>query len=213
MKKHFKFLSLVMCLAMAASVAACSFVTDTPNSESASESASETVNPVEKLATVTKATADELAAINGAGIVTMDTNETIFVESAYTFTATETVEEAAANEYANWYADYYVTLDRAISENQFGLAGSYELYQNGAWIAFYAPATEANVATALLSSVSDSPWTYADIVSGVSVFKCGVFDNNNACAGMTIKVELRLTNPADETEQLVVNQTSYTFAE
>ena len=209
MKKQFKFLSLAMCLAMATSVAACSFVTDEPNSESASEN----TNPVEKLATVTKATTEELAAINGDGILTMDTSETIFVESAYTFTATETVEEAAANEYANWYADYYVTLDKAISEYQFGLAGSYEAYQNGAWIAFYAPATEANVSTPLLSSVSDSPWTYAEIVSGVSVFKCGVFDNNNACAGMTIKVELRLTNPENAEEQLVVNETSYTFAE
>lgn len=167
-------------------------------------------------ANITTATADELAAINEAGVSLYDASYNVVgnaaLESAYTFTAAQTVEEAKASEYADWHADYYVSVDTAIEEGQLGLAGSYAAWDDGKWVAFYAPATEANVAVPLLGSVSNSPWTYAEIVEIVNEFKCGVFDNDNACAGLTMTVELRLTNPNDAADCLVITRTQYTFA-
>ena len=236
------FLALALCGAMSASTVACfgekpdsttsessvsesigTSESDSTTSESTSESDSTTsestseseAEKVEKLATVVTATANELAAFNATNIKLYGTETVVSLETAYTFTATETLDEAKANQYANWYADYYVTIDRAISENEFGLAGSYAAWDNGNWVAFYAPATQANVATPLLKTFDSRPeaqWTYVDIVRSVDTFKCGVFDNNNACSDMTVTVELRLTNPENESEYFVVNKTEYKFA-
>ena len=162
-------------------------------------------------AVIETATEQELAEINKEEIKIYGTTEEITLETAYTFAVTETVEEAEASAYANWIADYYVTVDRAIGANQLGLAGSYANWDNGNWVAFYAPATEANVATPLLGSVGGE-WTYAELVKEVQSFDCGAFDANNVLGGMTMTVELRLTNPYDETDYIVVNKTEHTFA-
>ncbi|MBQ8322833.1 MAG: hypothetical protein IJX91_02585 [Clostridia bacterium] len=166
----------------------------------------------QKLATVTVMTEEELATFNANTEVKIyDTDTEVDLEAAYTFTMAQSYDMALASDYANWLADYYVTIDRDIEEGQLGLAGSYELWQDGTWIAFYAPATEANVATGLMASI-DATFTYADVANFVKVFNCGVFDNSGACAGMTMKVELRLTNPEDSSDYIVVNSTEYTFA-
>ena len=157
------------------------------------------------------ATEEELAQINAEEIKIYGTTEEVVLETAYTFSVTETAEEAEASAYANWIADYYVTVDRAIGENELGLAGSYANWDNGNWVAFYAPATEANVATPLLGSVGGE-WTYAELVKEVGTFDCGAFDANNVLGGMTMTVELRLTNPYDETDYIVINKTEHTFA-
>lgn len=161
---------------------------------------------------VTVATADELAAINATNITDYVNGTPVVIETAYTFTALETLEEVNAGEYANWIADYYVSVDQAVGEGEIGLAGSYDAWQDGAWVAFYAPAVEANQEIGLLASVGGNPWTYAEVVEIVGTFRCGAFDLNNACSGKTLKVELRLTNPEDATDFVSVNVTTYTFA-
>lgn len=165
---------------------------------------------------VTVATADELAAINATNITDYVNGTPVVIETAYTFTALETLEEVKAGEYANWWADYYVSVDQAVGEGEIGLAGSYDAWQNGAWVAFYAPAVEANQEIGLLKTASGGEenkyWTYAEVVEFVGTFRCGAFDLNNACSGKTLKVELRLTNPEDATDFVSVNVTTYTFA-
>ena len=141
------------------------------------------------------------------------TGETATMEAAYSFVAKETVEEAKASEYANWIADYYVSVDTAVEVGNIGLAGSYQAWDNGAWIGFYSPiAIEAGQKIGLLESTGGTPWTYAEIVEFVGTFRCGVFDLDNACSGVTLTVELRLTNPANASDYVVASSTSYTFA-
>ena len=237
-----KFLFLALALAMSAatfvacgkkgggngatssSVASSESSSEIVSSESSSESessvseseSSDVEIDVAPVANIAVATADELAAINAAGVSIYDASYTVVgsavLESAYSFTAKDTVDEAKASIYADWHADYFVSVDKAIEDGQLGLAGSYAAWDEGNWVGFYAPATEANVAVPLLGSVSNSPWTYAEIVEIVSEFKCGVFDNNDACVGLTMTVELRLTNPNDATDCLVITSTQYTFA-
>ena len=226
MNKFKKFLFLTLALAMsAATFVACGDKKDGGNddvssseivsSESNSEVGGEEIDAV-PVANIAVATADELAAINAAGVSIYDASYTVVgsavLESAYTFTAAQSVEEAKASIYADWHADYFVSVDTAIEDGQLGLAGSYAAWDEGNWVGFYAPATEANVAVPLLGSVSNSPWTYAEIVEIVSEFKCGVFDNNDACVGLTMTVELRLTNPDDASDIITICETEYKFA-
>lgn len=222
MNKIKKFLFLALALAMSATAfVACGDKASNDASSSdiaSSESSSDISGEIDAIpvANIAVATADELAAINAEGISLYDESYTVVgsavLETAYTFTAAQSVEEAKASIYADWHADYFVSLDKAVEAGQLGLAGSYAAWDDGNWVGFYAPATEANVAVPLLGSVSNSPWTYAEIVEIVSEFKCGAFDNDGACAGLTMTVELRLTNPDDATDYLVITSTQYTFA-
>lgn len=140
------------------------------------------------------------------------TGETAVLETAYVFSAMDTPEEAQASEYANWIADYYVSVDKDVAAGTIGLAGSYDSWNDGEWIGFYSPIDlKAGQEIGLLESTGGRPWTYAEIVEGVRVFRCGAFDLNDACVGVTLKVELRLTNPDDATKKITVCVTEYTF--
>lgn len=215
MKKHFKFfMALATCLTMGLSATACdlSFLDFLKPDE----------EQPEPLATVETVSAEDLASINEQGVTLYNlatfqpTGETATLETAYVFSMTETLEEAQASEYANWTADYYVSLNQAVEAGKIGLAGSYDSFADGAWIAFYSPiAVEANQEVPLLGSVQQTEnqrWTYAQVAEFVGTFRCGAFDLDNACSGMTLKVELRLTNPEDANDKLTVNVTEYTFA-
>lgn len=131
------------------------------------------------------------------------------LESVYKFEATDTHDEAAASPYADWITDYYVSLDRDLGPNQIVLGGEYGDF---GWIGFSNGdiTLEANTFMPLIGSVGFT-FTYLDIVDYVSVFHCGVADINNALAGATFTVELRVTNPANPDEYYVINSTSYTF--
>ena len=222
MNKNLRFLlALAMCFSVSASMVACDKIADliNPEEESVLPVGPETDNEVGPKATVYTADADLLADFNAEGVVLYNldgfatTGETVTLETAYVFAVTETVEEATASEYANWIADYYVSVDTAVEAGKIGLAGSYESWDNGAWVAFYAPiAVEANQQIGLLESTGKKPWTYAEIVEFVGTFRCGAFDLDNACSGVTLTVELRLTNPDDATDVISVCVTEYTFA-
>ena len=129
--------------------------------------------------------------------------------------AAEVIGSALATigkKFANWIADYYVSVNKDVAAGDIGLAGSYDDWDNGAWIGFYSPSDlEAKQEIGLLSLMG-SVWTYAEIVEFVGEFRCGAFDLNDACAGVTLKVELRLTNPDNAKDIVTVCVTEYTFA-
>lgn len=134
--------------------------------------------------------------------------------SVYNFTAphtNDTIEDCA---YKGWHCDYYVMVDKPIDAGTIFLGGNYGSF---GWVGFTNPeAVDADVAIPLLGSVSESAWTYEDIVSFVGTFKCGVAEaigHEGDLAGVTFTVMLRLTNPEDANEYYNVNTVKYTFEE
>ena len=132
------------------------------------------------------------------------------LEAAYTFKSAQSVEEALANPFATWHCDFYVMLDRDLGENQIFLGGKYGDF---GWVGFHngEVTLSANTELPLLGSVTNNPWTYADIMSFVGEFTCGVGHVGDALSGATFTVMLRLTNPNDATEFYNVATVNYTF--
>ena len=132
------------------------------------------------------------------------------LEAAYTFICDETGAEAELNEYAQWHCDFVVVLDKDLGANQIFLGGNYGSF---GWVGFHNGELElaANTEVPLLGSVTTNPWTYADVANAVGTFTCGVGDVNNALAGATFKVMLRLTNPDDSSDFINVQTITYTF--
>ncbi len=132
------------------------------------------------------------------------------LESAFTFSCAQTADEAKNSPYANWYCDFYVMLDKDLAANQIFLGGNYGSF---GWVGFHNGdlTLEANNEIPLLGSVTTNPWSYADVASYVGTFICGVGDVDDALAGATFTVMLRLTNPEDETEFYNVATIEYTF--
>ena len=132
------------------------------------------------------------------------------LETAYVFQCKETPEEAEQNPYAQWYCDFYVSLDRDLGENQIFLGGNYGSF---GWIGFHNGdvTLPANQELPLLGSVTQSPWTYASIAYFVNEFICGVGDVDDALAGATFTVKLRLTNPEDADDFYDVATIEYIF--
>lgn len=133
------------------------------------------------------------------------------LESAYTFSCTETLEQAKKNPYANWNCDFYVKLDRDLGANQIFLGGKYGSF---GWVGFHNGdvTLKANEELGLLESVTSNPWTYLDVVQFVGEFVCGVGDVNNALSGATFTVMLRLTNPDNPNEFVNIETIKHTFA-
>ena len=132
------------------------------------------------------------------------------LESAFTFSCAQTADEAKNSPYATWYCDFYVMLDKDLAANQIFLGGNYGSF---GWVGFHNGdlTLEANTEIPLLGSVTTNPWSYADVASYVGTFICGVGDVDDALAGATFTVMLRLTNPEDETEFYNVATVEYTF--
>ena len=132
------------------------------------------------------------------------------LEAAYTFSCTETLEQAKDNPYAHWYCDFYVKLDSDLAENEIFLGGNYGCF---GWVGFHngSLTLDANTEIALLGSVTGNPWTYLDVAQNVGTFICGVGDVDNALTGATFTVILRLTNPEDETDYKDIATINYTF--
>lgn len=134
------------------------------------------------------------------------------LESVYTFSCVDTLEQAKNSPYANWYCDFYVMLDKDLGENEIFLGGNYGSF---GWVGFHNGDTtlEANTEIGLLESVTTNPWTYLDVVQNVGTFICGVGDVNDALAGATFTVKLRLTNPENKDESYDIKTIDYTFPE
>ena len=132
------------------------------------------------------------------------------LEAAYIFSCVDTLDEAKASPYAEWYCDFVVVLDKALPENSIFLGGNYGDF---GWIGFHNGdlTLEANTEIPLLGSVTSNPWTYVDVVQNVGTFICGVGDVDDALAGATFTVMLRLTNHENEAEYYNVATITYTF--
>lgn len=132
------------------------------------------------------------------------------LEAAFTFSCTQSLEEAKASPFANWYCDFVVVLNQDLGENQIFLGGNYGSF---GWVGFHNGDLElaANTEIPLLGSVTSNPWTYAQVVQNVGTFICGVGDVDDALKGATFTVMLRLTNPENESEFYNVRTVEYTF--
>ena len=152
------------------------------------------------------------------------------LESVYTFTAADDTNTVATSPYKDWNCDYYVSLSTDLEKDQLFLAGEYGAF---GWIGFtvnqdmldFIAGVEdgtgvlpAGQKVPLLKSfmqamnvVNMDYWTYENVIGLVGTFNCGVADHNNALAGETITVELRLTNPNNPDEYKVASKVEYTF--
>ncbi len=117
------------------------------------------------------------------------------LDNLYKFQCKDSADAAVEGPYANWECDFYVSLDRALGENQIFLGGNYGSF---GWVGFHNGdvTLAANEEIPLLGSVTQVPWTYADVASFVGTFYCGAGDVNNALEGATLKVVLRVKDPA-----------------
>ncbi len=132
------------------------------------------------------------------------------LEAAYTFSCTDTLEEAIASPFANWHCDFYVKLDKDLGENQIFLGGNYGAF---GWVGFHNGnlTLEANTEIPLLGSVTNNPWTYTNVVQSVGTFICGVGDVDDALADATFTVILRLTNPDNAEHYYDISTITHTF--
>lgn len=143
----------------------------------------------------------------------MNTVHLLNLDTAYAFKG-ESPETAKQNKYSDWFVDFFVALDKAPKAGLM-LSGQYESFYDK-WVAFEVPADqiEANTFYPLLGYVTGggvSNWTYVDICEGVGTFNCGALDKNDLNAGTTMTVQLRLINPENTEETIVVRETKYTF--
>ena len=125
---------------------------------------------------------------------------TLTLTGANKFTVQDTVESLQDNPYANWIADYYVTMDAEAQEGLF-LAGNYGSY---GWIAIPVEAGKTYTNVPVVQTLLGTSLTYEEMVTQVVSFSCGVADTQSLNTGATVTVELRLTNPDDPTETIVI---------
>ena len=129
------------------------------------------------------------------------------LEGGSQFTVQDTLETLQGNPYADWIADYYVSMDTQAQDGLF-LAGNYGSY---GWIALPVPAGQTYNQIPVLSTMLSTSVTYADLVTFVGQFTCGVADTQNTNGGATVTVELRLTNPDDANDYIVITSTQVTL--
>lgn len=145
--------------------------------------------------------------------------DTLTMDYALTFTATETPADLAGKPYENWNADFEVILNKPITSADFSdeknalvLVGEF-----GDWGWCAVPANvevDANVPVRLLYSVKGS-YSYADVLNLVGTFNCGIKANPEwAEEGTSVTVRLMMyevDESGNETNKFVVCQDTYTY--
>ena len=121
------------------------------------------------------------------------------LDTVYKFTAPHDSTTVQNSYYKDWECDYYVMLKSTtltkLPEGYIALGGNYGEF---GWVGFFNPEVDTNVEIPLLGSVTESAWTYADVVGFVKEFLCGVGvteEAGTALNGSQFVVMLRLTNP------------------
>ncbi|MBE5733219.1 MAG: hypothetical protein E7353_09375 [Clostridiales bacterium] len=134
------------------------------------------------------------------------------LETAYTFTALHTEAEAEQSKYANWHADFVIYADKYVRDGAILIGGNYGTW---GWIGFQNVGfpVDANTEVRLLGSYGSGIYiNYTEICKDVGEFTCGAGDYNDALAGTTITVELRLyetKDPADTVNNTTNEETGY----
>ncbi|MBQ9099291.1 MAG: hypothetical protein IJY50_07675 [Clostridia bacterium] len=137
-------------------------------------------------------------------LVNMDLNAAaaeIGLDVAYAFLPTETYEETMKSAYKDWHADFVITVDKDVKADEAYLAGYYSAWCDelidGSWMALSGDLA-ANEPIRLVQGLgaSVSYWEicqYAmDPANNIMGFLCGAGDVDDALAGATLTVELRL---------------------
>lgn len=136
----------------------------------------------------------------------------------YIFRTTDTYEEAQLTAHRYWNADFVVSFDKEIPANAGGLAGKYEFFSDD-WLGFVAvDPIPADKQIRLLYDVAGITINYEELCNFVKEFKCGAFDYDDALAGTTMTVQLRLfettergQKEAETGEYVVIGEYKHTF--
>lgn len=128
--------------------------------------------------------------------------------------------------YDDWYADFELTVNKDVTFNANGgadgyLSGSYEGWNNGAWVnvPFEDVTLEANTPLKIMEYAAELmgepglKYTYREVYEVVKDFDCGVFFEEDFLAAnpdLVVTLELRMYNPVDETESYTIGDT-YVF--
>ena len=139
------------------------------------------------------------------------------LEAYYSFKTVDTAEQGAASPYAEWHADFVVSFDKDVEKGAGGLAGQYTEWSDD-WLVFENTndVISANTPIRLLE-LYGLTINYEELCSIVKEFKCGAYDINNALAGTTLTVELRLYEASSGTlsgetgEYISIGKYSHTF--
>ena len=143
-------------------------------------------------------------------------------ETAYSFKADETAEEAENSAYKDYIADFEISFDKDVKAGAITLGGSYEAYNNGEWVSFtlaqglgvsadtvITAGTKIKLLnTALANQGFESDFTYYDVASIIKEFKCGA--KGLTAQDVTMNVAFNLYEDADA-EPLTIAEEDYTF--
>ena len=180
------------------------------------------------------AAAPTLSSADLTGRIGSNSTEAVELETAYSFKAVDSAEEAKKSEYMNWHADFVVSFNAPVNFGDFTLAGQYDKHSTQ-WVAIdYTEelvnsflGTDANVlankgSELRLLETTGFHITYDYLCSGVKEFKCGVVDTDNRLDSVTMTVQLVLFetelngNQYVEVEggkRLVLQEIDYTFGD
>ena len=136
------------------------------------------------------------------------TTGTFTLNGACSFTAQDTEQTVAYSDYADWTADYYITMDKEAAEGLY-LAGNYSSY---GWIAIPVEAGKTYTNVPVVQTLLGTSLTYEEMVTQVVSFSCGVADTQSLNTGATVTAELRLTNPENPEEFIILNTTALIIA-
>ena len=145
---------------------------------------------------------------------------------AVNFKADE-VSAAQLAYYGNWYADFVLTVNKDVTFDANGgadgyLSGQYDEWSEN-WVdvpynkAVSISANEPVKIMAFAAELMGKPglkYTYAEVYESVKDFDCGVFFEKaflDANPDLEVTLELRMYNPADESENYVIGET-YIFS-
>lgn len=139
----------------------------------------------------------------------VDEIDGVDLDTAYTFTP---VAGAPEDKYASWNADYVISFNQAVAADTVTLAGAYDAYNDGQWIAFSNPELAEGEEFRLLESYNGGTYiTYGECCNDVGAFNCGAASD---ASGLVMTVELRLyerVNGAETGEYVTAGAYTYAF--
>ncbi len=144
--------------------------------------------------------------------------EALPLEVVMNFKTTETTEEARPSGYLPWKVDFYLTFEGLASDSFVAddcyLAGNYGSF---GWIAIPTDGMEIqNGVTYPVVAGYDSNITYKQICDSVKNFTAAIHISDailDANPDMTVKLELKMTNPEDETDVITIGEPAVYTAE
>ncbi len=150
------------------------------------------------------------------------------IDTPLTFAMNFKADPASAEQllaYGNWYADFVLTVNKDVTYNANGTADGYLAGQYDAWsknwvsVPFESVKVEKNDSLKIMeyaSKLMGKPglkYTYKEVYNTVKDFDCGIFFDEEfltANPDLTATLELRIYNPANESESYAIGDT-YTF--